>query len=66
MFSPPKTPKICQIIEDRYINEDKLLELCKDKFGLGNYRLRFKFNKWYLEVPSLLDEDALIQCEMHF
>ena len=28
-----------QIIEDRYIDDDKLLEICKEKFGLGNYHL---------------------------
>jgi hypothetical protein len=40
MFALPKMEKFFQIIEDRYIDEDKLLELCSHKFGPGNYKLR--------------------------
>jgi hypothetical protein len=40
MFALPKMEKVFQIIEDRYIDEDKLLELCSHKFGTGNYKLR--------------------------
>jgi hypothetical protein len=29
-----------QVIEDRYIDDVKLLEYCKQRFGIGNYRLR--------------------------
>lgn len=61
-----------QIIEDRYIDDDKLLEICEERFGLGNYQLKvcnyrayqsyaanipqFKFNRWYLQAPCWLDE----------
>ncbi|KAJ4394949.1 hypothetical protein N0V91_011164 [Didymella pomorum] len=29
-----------QIIENRYIDDDKLLEICKERFGTGNYKLK--------------------------
>ncbi|KAF2635942.1 hypothetical protein P280DRAFT_473566 [Massarina eburnea CBS 473.64] len=57
----PATPKELQIIENRYIDHDKLLEFCKERFGLGNYQLRYKSKKYYLHVPTLLDEDTLEQ-----
>ena len=31
--------KILQIIEDRYIDEDKLCNVLLTRFGQGNYRL---------------------------
>lgn len=39
---PPTTAPHCspQIIENRYIDDDKLLEICKERFGKGNYKLR--------------------------
>lgn len=49
MFPIPKMEKISQIIENRYIDEDKLLDVCMHKFGLGNYKLR-------VGLPSLLIE----------
>jgi hypothetical protein len=43
MKPPAQCPsKVSQIIEDRYIDEDKLLDICKQRFGLGNYRLRVR------------------------
>jgi hypothetical protein len=48
-FSSPKMEKISQIIENRYIDEDKLLGICMNKFGPGNYKLR-------VSLPSLLIE----------
>ncbi|KAF2623991.1 hypothetical protein BU25DRAFT_461491 [Macroventuria anomochaeta] len=51
----PRSPSP-QIIEDRYIDDDKLLELCSKRFPLGSYRLSWKFNKWYLDAPDWLDE----------
>jgi hypothetical protein len=42
-FQAPSTVRQAeQIIEDRYIDEMKLLEFCKQRFGLGNYRLRVR------------------------
>jgi hypothetical protein len=29
-----------QIIEDRYIDDCKLLKICRERFGQGNYRLK--------------------------
>ncbi|KAF2872634.1 hypothetical protein BDV95DRAFT_593967 [Massariosphaeria phaeospora] len=55
----PKSPKILQIIEDLYIDEEKLLGICIQRFGPGNYKLRFKANKWYLQAPSFLDRHIL-------
>jgi hypothetical protein len=49
MYSSPKMEKISQIIENRYIDEDKLLDVCMNKFGPGNYKLR-------VGLPSLLIE----------
>jgi hypothetical protein len=37
---PPPRSSSLQVIEDRYIDEDKLLNICKQKFGAGNYHLR--------------------------
>jgi hypothetical protein len=37
---PPPPASSPQVIEDRYIDENKLLDICKQKFGAGNYRLR--------------------------
>ncbi|CAO2658702.1 Nn.00g064250.m01.CDS01 [Neocucurbitaria sp. VM-36] len=45
-----------QIIEDRYIDEDKLLQVCKQRFAPGTYKLSYKFNMWFLQAPSLLDD----------
>ena len=61
-----------QIIEDRYIDDDKLLQICRERFGVGNYHLKvrgihlsiqietdtyqYKFNRWYLLAPDWLDE----------
>lgn len=63
-----------QIIENRYIDDDKLLGICKERFGTGNYKLRvsslhgarcksdqayilkYKFHRWYLLAPCVLDE----------
>lgn len=39
MFPSSEMKKISQIIENRYIDEEKLLDVCMHKFGLGNYRL---------------------------
>ena len=36
----PSIPREVQIIEDRYIDDGKLLEYCKQRFGIGNYRLK--------------------------
>lgn len=36
--SPPRCPSP-QIISDRYIDDDKLLELCSQRFPSGSYRL---------------------------
>jgi hypothetical protein len=39
--NPCPTPRRkLQIIEDRYIDDMKLLEHCKQRFGIGNYRLK--------------------------
>lgn len=29
-----------QVIEDRYIDDEKLWEICKEKFGPDNYKLK--------------------------
>ncbi|KAJ4316349.1 hypothetical protein N0V94_005487 [Neodidymelliopsis sp. IMI 364377] len=55
-----------QIIEDRYIDDCKLLNICRERFGQGNYRLKYKFNKWYLRAPSCLDEETIELCEIQF
>lgn len=38
-LKPPSRPPPPQIIEDRYIDDDKLLELCSKRFPSGSYRL---------------------------
>jgi hypothetical protein len=46
MMPLPKSPATApmypspQIIEDRYIDDEKLLQICKERFGLGNYGLK--------------------------
>ncbi|KAF2625279.1 hypothetical protein BU25DRAFT_460399 [Macroventuria anomochaeta] len=60
MHSPP------QVIENRYIDDDKLVEICKERFGAGNYRLKFKLRKWYLSAPCWLDDETIEQCEMEY
>ncbi|UPX17083.1 uncharacterized protein EKO05_0007459 [Ascochyta rabiei] len=55
-----------QIIEDRYIDDEKLLEICKERFGWGNYKLKYKFNRWYLQAPCWLDEETLELCEIQY
>lgn len=38
LLTPP--PNELQIIENRYIDHEKLLKICEQRFGLGNYRLK--------------------------
>jgi hypothetical protein len=45
MFPPSKKSKQTQVIEDRYIDEDKLLEVCEQRFGIDNYRLKVRTHK---------------------
>jgi hypothetical protein len=55
MKPPAQHPsKVSQIIEDRYIDEDKLLDICKQRFGLGNYRLRVRVILSSYTAPKLL------------
>jgi hypothetical protein len=56
---PPPSSSSLQVIEDRYIDEDKLLNICKQKFGAGNYHLRVSkllgFMQWlYLFLATLI------------
>jgi hypothetical protein len=56
---PPPSSSSLQVIEDRYIDEDKLLNICKQKFGAGNYQLRvselLRFLQWlYLFLATLV------------
>jgi hypothetical protein len=56
---PPPRSSSLQVIEDRYIDEDKLLNICKQKFGAGNYHLRVSkllgFLQWlYLFLATLV------------
>ncbi|KAL6707158.1 hypothetical protein ACN47E_004705 [Coniothyrium glycines] len=55
---------IPQIVEDRYLDEQKLRETCQRKFAPGTYKIQFRFNKWFLYLPSPLDEDTLEKCEI--
>ncbi|ORY12264.1 hypothetical protein BCR34DRAFT_600818 [Clohesyomyces aquaticus] len=67
MALPSKHSKMTQtIIEDRYIDEEKLLDLCRARFGAGNYRLRWTLNKWYLSAPGPIEDDELDRCELKF
>ena len=31
-----------QIIEDRYIDDKKLLQVCRERFGIGGYKLKVR------------------------
>jgi hypothetical protein len=31
-----------QMIEDRYIDDKKLLQVCREKFGVGGYKLKVR------------------------
>jgi hypothetical protein len=42
--------KASQVINCFYEDEDKLLELCRLKVRLRNYKLRFKLDELYLEA----------------
>ncbi|KAJ4988216.1 hypothetical protein SVAN01_06312 [Stagonosporopsis vannaccii] len=50
------------MISDRYIDDDKLLELCSQRFPSGSYRLIYQFNRWYLDAPDRLDEVSGFRC----
>ncbi|KAF3034084.1 hypothetical protein E8E12_005624 [Didymella heteroderae] len=55
-----------QIIEDRYIDDKKLLQVCRERFGIGGYKLKFKHNTWFLQAPCWLDEVTLELCEIDY
>jgi hypothetical protein len=61
MFPSSKMKKISQIIENRYIDEDKLLDVCMHKFGLGNYRLRVGLPSVLIEV--FISDPPLVQVQ---
>ncbi|KAF1960377.1 hypothetical protein CC80DRAFT_292757 [Byssothecium circinans] len=63
LLPTPESP--VQIIDNRYIDHDKLIEYCKQRFGLGKYELRYKSKKYYLKVPIHLDDDILQKCEIY-
>lgn len=64
-FTDP--PKV-QIIEDRYIDEDKLLEICKQRFAPGTYKLRVgvfyiarvPFSLHLVQIPQILSPGAIM------
>ena len=49
----PQQPSL-QIIENRYIDDEKLLEICKMKFGAGNYKLKVMRRMAETIVDSML------------
>ncbi|KAF2184450.1 hypothetical protein K469DRAFT_709212 [Zopfia rhizophila CBS 207.26] len=61
-----KIPQKLQVIEDRYIDAEKLADLLENKFGVHQFTIRYKFNKWYIEAPEILDEASLEQCEIQY
>jgi len=53
---------IQQVIEGRYIDKEKLLELLNREFGRGNFQVRIQLNRWILAIPSLLTEEQIDAC----
>ncbi|KAL5437648.1 hypothetical protein PMIN07_000765 [Paraphaeosphaeria minitans] len=61
----PQAPREPQIIQDRYIDGDKLLALCQERYGIENCRLKYKNERYYLQVPEVIGEEILQQCESY-
>ncbi|KAK7181517.1 hypothetical protein DPSP01_008916 [Paraphaeosphaeria sporulosa] len=61
----PQAPREPQIIQDRYIDGDKLLAMCQKRYGIENCRLKYKNERYYLQAPELIGEDILQQCETY-
>lgn len=51
-----------QIIENRYIDDEKLLEICKERFGTGNYKLKVRF---YSNTHIARDEAHIKEYKFH-
>jgi len=51
-----------QVIEGRYIDRKKLLQLLQKVFPERNYAVRLQLNCWILTVPKLLREEELEFC----
>ncbi|KAF2692087.1 hypothetical protein K458DRAFT_411760 [Lentithecium fluviatile CBS 122367] len=66
LSEPSALRRELQIIEDRYIDDRKLVKICLQRFGPGNYSLEYKLNNYYLHVPEVLHEDVISQCEIIF
>ena len=54
-----------QVIPNRYLDDEKLIEILKQRFGSA-YRLRYKCRNWYLSAPAWLDDETLQSCEMKY
>ncbi|CAI6338062.1 unnamed protein product [Periconia digitata] len=64
LLAPP--PNQLQIIENRYVDDEKLSQICIKLFGLGNYDIRYKSKKFYLSVPVFLDQETIDQCDRYY
>ncbi|KAL5396221.1 hypothetical protein PMIN04_006804 [Paraphaeosphaeria minitans] len=61
----PQAPREPQIIQDRYIDGDKLLALCQERYGIENCRLKVRclFGVFYHHViahASTVQERAIL------
>jgi len=53
---------IQQVIEGRYVDKEKLMNLLNKQFGKGNFHVRIQLNRWILAIPSVLSEEQIDAC----
>jgi len=51
-----------QVIENRYIDRNKLRLHLEQTFGENNFAIRLQLNRWVLNVPRKLAEDEIDGC----
>lgn len=53
-----------QIIQDRYIDQNKLHALLVRKFPPSTYSLKWKLNRWIIVAPSPLTDAEIEEVEL--